>query len=688
MSFYLLEVGTEEIPSSFIKPAVNFLNNQMQLLLKSNNIAFDNIISNATPRRLYLYIKGIAPKQKEETKEIIGPPASKSLDKNGNYTKAAMGFAKSKGVSADLLKIVKTDKGEYLSITLKSEGKTTDSVLKELIPKLILSIPFKKSMRWGNKNLRFARPIHWILSINEKGIVPLIFDDIKVSNQTYGHRFINPAKITITEYEEYKTKLHNASVIIDMEERKKIIKNHIKTVCNDNSYKTEIDDELLDTVSNLVEYPYPVLGNFPVKYLKLPDEVLITCMKNHQKFFSIKDMEGKLVNNFIGISGTQPSSQEILKSGYERVLKARLHDALFFFENDIKTPLGERLNDLKGVIYQDKLGTVYDKTKRIERISAYLAKNFAAEKLSGTVKAASLCKCDLLTETVNEFPELEGIMGKHYALLQGEESKVATAISEHYLPRFSGDKTPISDEGAIVSIADKIDSISSSFAVGNPPTGNNDPLGLRRYTIGIIEIIRNKGYNIHIPDIIHFTTSLLLQKLPFDQPKIDKEIYSFIRQRLKQNLIKKHVTPDAFEAVSGNLTTIQSIENSAIALTSVKETSDFEIISLSYKRIKNILQKNNWHKDNYDNNLLSMEAEHLLHDTIMENKSIIKEKVDHGNYKGALAKLSIFRKPIDVFFDNVLVMDKDNKIKENRLCLLKKLQDTFELIGDLSKLSY
>ncbi|BAI79747.1 glycyl-tRNA synthetase, beta subunit [Deferribacter desulfuricans SSM1] len=679
MSFYILEIGTEEIPASFINPAANFLKEHFKNELEKNRINYSSIESGGTPRRLFLYIENISDRQADLEEEIKGPPANIAFDENGNLTKTALGFAKSKGLDVNTLRSVKTDKGEYLVGTKKVKGEDTVNILKNLVVQTIKNFPFPKSMKWGDKNLRFARPIHWFLSIYNGKVLEFEIEGIKAGNYTFGHRFMANKQIKISSFDEYKAKLKENFVIVDFNERKEIIRSFLNNIGN-----VFIDEDLLDTVANLVEYPHPILGEFPEHFLQLPKEVLITSMKNHQKYF-YREKDGKILNSFVGISNTKPKDDSLIKSGYERVLKARLNDAMFFFENDKKVPLEERMEQLKKVVYQEQLGTSYEKMERFREIALFLAKKLAPNKATTTDRAAFLCKADLMTEMVYEFPELQGVMGREYALIQGEEQLVADAIFEHYLPRFSGDELPKTDEGAFISIADKIDTITGCFIIGLIPTGNNDPYALRRNAIGIINIILNKNYRLSLTELLEKAIDNYKDKLSYQKEEILEKTKEFILTRAKQIATSQYnIRADVFEAVVAVFDDIVQIFNAAKALNEVYEKPEFVTLSTSYKRISNILNKNNWNNTEYKEDLLVESEEKELNKLIKENEEKLNQLLSEEKYNDAINVLLSFSKPVDNFFDNVLVMDKNEEIRNNRLSLLAKLKTLFEKIGELS----
>ncbi|HCW92941.1 MAG TPA: glycine--tRNA ligase subunit beta [Flexistipes sinusarabici] len=684
MSYYLLEIGTEELPASFINPAAESLKESFSNLLTNKGIGFGDIQTGGTPRRLYLYIDNLNEKQDDKEEEIMGPPANIAFDENGGLTKAGKGFAKSKSLDEKYLKRVKTDKGEYLAGKRFFKGVRTDEFLQENVASLIKSIPFQKSMRWSDKNLKFARPVHWVISVYNGNILDIELDGIKCSDITYGHRFMSEGGVRVKDFDSYCKKLLENNVVYDFDSRKKLIKDQLKRIQEENNdLIVQIDEELLDSVANLVEKPFAVLGSFSEDFLELPDEVLITSMKNHQKYFYATDKNGKMSNYFIGVSNTKPKDDTI-RYGYEKVLKARLSDAVFFFENDKKILLENRVEQLRDVVYQEKLGTSYEKMERFYKIASYLSGQLASDRIENTQRVAYLCKGDLMTEMIYEFPELQGIMGREYARVQGENDVICKGIYEHYLPRFAGDDLPETKEGCFVSIADKIDTICGCFAIGLVPTGNNDPYALRRNAIGILNIIRNKNFRLSLKRLIDYSLEVLSEKISFDSKEVSEQIYDFILLRLKNILHEEGIPGDVFDAVKG-YDDIVCLQSAAEAIARVKDGEDFEVIATSYKRISNILKKAGWQRKDYDISLFQSDFESKLDAAIKEKEGRINVLINNEEYKSAMDELLGLRLVVDDFFDNVMVMDKDEKIKNNRLSLLNSLKSVFDIAADLSK---
>lgn len=687
MPSYLLEIGCEEIPAAFIPTSYKFLLDEWTKRLSALNLPFSSIESGGTPRRLYVNIEGLPVSQVDKTEIIMGPPANIAFNSDGSLTEAAKKFAASKGIDESTLKKVTTQKGDYLQGEKRTGGEKTADLLMKTAPEIIKSIPFPKSMKWGNNDFRFVRPIHWFLSVYDEK--PLVFetDGITASNITYGHRFLAPAAIEVKNAAEYKEKLENAFVYVETSKRRDIILAQIKEIEAKENVCVEIDEDLLNTVSDLVEYPNAILGSFEDSFLTLPEEVLITSMKIHQKYFPVKDSDNTLINKFAGVANIKsPNGDGTIRLGYERVLRARLNDALFFYNNDKKVKLEERAEQLKKVVYQEKLGTSYEKMERFKAIASFLAEKLCSDKKENVEKTAYLCKADLLSEMVYEFPELQGIMGYYYAKNEGIDEDIARGIMEHYLPKFAGDVLPETDEGRLTSIADKIDTISGVFAAGMKPTGNLDPYGLRRSAIGIISIIEQAGYRIELKDIIEITLDKLSSRLAFNKDEVIKEVLSFINLRYRQMLVSKDiVAADVFDAVCDKSSDILKTLNLAKVLTNARGTDGFQTIAQAFKRINNILKKNNWDKEQFADELLQTDEEKAL-GSLIRNQNMQALLDEEKNY-ATLDELMKFAPAVDNFFEKVMVMAEDEKIRENRLGLIACLRKVFLIIGDLGAIA-
>jgi glycyl-tRNA synthetase beta chain len=468
---FLLEIGTEEIPASYIQPALDAMATMLQKTLTDNRVVHGAIQTMATPRRLAWRIEGVAEKQEPQTVEITGPPKQAAFDEAGNPTQAALGFAQAQGVSPDELQVKQTGKGEYVVLTSHQPGISTGELLSGTLPDLIPNIPFPKSMRWGDLKVYFARPIHWIIALLGTEIVPFTYGNVTSGNTSYGHRFMSPGPFEVTEIDGYVEALRERFVIVDIQERRERIRQLVA-------------DCALDEVVQLAEYPTAVIGSFDQHFLELPQEVPITAMRFHQRYFAVVDEAGNLMPYFVTVNNTLTRDPQVVAHGNERVIRARLEDARFYYVEDQKVSLEDRVEELKEVVFHSKLGTSYEKLERFKTLAEYMADQIVPKQKATVSRAAYLCKADLVTGTVGEFPELQGVMGRAYARLASEEEAVAEAIYEHYLPTHAGGELPSGLAGALVSIADKIDTVVGCFGVGQIPTGTADPFALRRQSLG------------------------------------------------------------------------------------------------------------------------------------------------------------------------------------------------------------
>ncbi|MBI4654662.1 MAG: glycine--tRNA ligase subunit beta [Nitrospirae bacterium] len=675
-SSLLLEIGTEEIPARFIPDGIRLLKEEIAKIFTDAGIDFGNVLEYATPRRLSIYIDSVSKKQKDRTKEVLGPPKKVSFDEKGNPTQAAIGFAKSCNVDVKNLKVLRTERGEYISATIEEKGRKTIDVLAGALPVLITSIQFPKSMRWGSGSLRFVRPIRWITAILGNEIIPFKIDGLKSSDISYGHRFISHGPFKVEDITAYLQLLSNNYVVADPIERKRIISEGIKNIESKLGCRVHEDKELLDTVTFLVEYPTVVLGNFDSEYLSLPKELLITVMKSHQKYFSLDDKDGNLLHYFIVVSNTKSENVDIVKRGAERVLKARLEDARFYYEEDQKKLLWDYVESLKKVTFHGKLGSVYEKVERMAFLCSFISDTLNPQLKEKLLRAVMLCKADLVTGIVREFPELQGYMGMVYAKNSGEDEDVAEAIYEHYMPKFSGDFLPRGEIGSIISLADKLDNIVSFFLLGLAPTGSEDPFALRRQAIGIINILLHKDYPIPLNILINKALQGIESYLPARRLLTD-DILEFFYQRLEGMLLAEGYSYDTINAVfSIRSHDIKDIKQRIEVLSEMRESPEFPQLLTSAKRVYNILAKVMPAEVKED--LLTELAEQDLYSAAEEVGNSLKGK----NYNS----LFELEKPINIFFDNVLVMDKRPEIRENRLALLSSIKMLFDSLGDFSKI--
>ncbi|MDX2494191.1 MAG: glycine--tRNA ligase subunit beta [Desulfuromusa sp.] len=681
-----LELGTEEIPAGFIPRALNDIQRLLCQELDSARISYGEIRTFATPRRLAISIAAVAKQQQRQELELTGPPTKIAFDAEGKPTKAAEGFARTNGVSVDELKTIKTEKGEYLFLSKVIEGGKSVEQLAHILPRMIGKIPFKKSMRWKDLDIRFVRPMHWIVATYAGDIIPFTFGDLQSGNLSRGHRFMAPEEFSVSGAEDYITKAEQQHVIPQSEKRRQLIEEQLEVLAKQLGGKINPDDDLLDEVCFLVETPQALAGAIEERFLQLPPELLITSMREHQRYFTLIDEQGKLLPHFITIANTLVKDPAVVIAGNERVLKARLSDAMFFWREDQKSKLEARLEPLKKVVYQAKLGTSFEKVERFTELAIGLAQQFSPEAVEITKRAATLAKCDLESAMVYEFPELQGIMGREYALLEGEDPRVATAIYEHYLPTQAGGDLPSDDVGAFISLADKIDTICGCFSVGLIPTGTADPYALRRSAIGILTIILDRGYTISIPDLVAKSVRLLETKRQRAAEEIISDVIEFIRLRLVNMLSSQSYPADVIDAVlsASFIEPIDAIERIK-ALASLKNLDDFEPLAVAFKRVGNIIKGGL--DQPIDPVLLTEECEKDLYASLQEVQGKVKKYISERNYSQALETIAGLRQPVDTFFDGVMVMVDDELIKNNRLALLTGVASLFKGIADFRRIA-
>ncbi len=676
MKQLLIEIGSEELPARFVTGGISLLKDALTKLLNESSIEYGEIAEYATPRRLTLLIDNVAEQQEDRTIESLGPPKKAAYDSDGKPTRAATGFAKSLNIEVEDLVIKSTERGEYVSATVEKKGRSTISVLSEALPVLITSLQLPKSMRWGSSPLKYFRPIQWILAILGKDIIPFELGSIKSSNITYGHRFLSPVFIKINEPSSYLPSLKQNHVIADSSERKSIITEGIKKLELSARCKIHEDEDLLNHVTNLVEHPTAVLGNFEDKYLDLPKELLIIVMKNHQKYFSMEDDEGRMKSTFVVVSNMNQDVNDTVKIGAERVLRARLEDARFYFIEDQKQPLQNYVDELKTVTFQEKLGSVHDKVLRISSVCSFLADELNLPLKEKLTRASMLCKADLVTGVVGEFPELQGYMGMTYALNSDEDKDIASAIHEHYLPKFSGDSLPSGQIGTLVSIADKIDNIASFFHLGMIPSGSEDPFALRRQAAGIINILQDGDY----PFTLNKLISKALKQLDHSEEKrtaLTKDIVQFFSQRLEGIFQAQGYSHDLIKAVLSTETiTLNDVKHRINVLSEFKKSPEFPALLAAAKRVSNILAKEQ--PGQLNEALLKESAELDLCKTTNE----VASNLVSSNYKS----LFNLEKPVNQFFETILVMDKDPQVKDNRLALLANVRAAFNSLADFSNI--
>ncbi len=681
-----LELGTEEIPAGFIPRALNDIERLLCQELDNARISYGAIRTFATPRRLAISIADVARQQQRQELELTGPPARIAFDADGKPTKAAEGFARTNGVSVDELKTIETEKGAYLFLSKVIEGGETVDQLPEILPRVIGKIPFKKSMRWKDLDIRFARPMHWIVAIYGGEVVPFGFGDLLSGNISRGHRFMAPGEFSVSGADDYIAKAEQHHVIPQIEKRRQLITEQLEALAQELGGKINPDEELLEEVSFLVETPQALAGSIEKRFLQLPPELLITSMREHQRYFTLIDGNGKLLPHFITIANTLAKDPKVVVAGNERVLKARLSDAMFFWEEDQKKKLEDRLEPLKKVVYQAKLGTSFEKIERFSELAGGLAQAIAPADLELTKRAALLAKCDLETGMVYEFPELQGVMGREYALLEGENPRVATAIFEHYLPTQAGGELPSDSIGAFVSLADKVDTICGCFSVGLIPTGTADPYALRRAAIGILAIILERGYAVSVPELVAKSVALLEAKRLRPAEEIVADVVEFIRLRLVNMLTGQDYPADVVDAVlSADFGEPVDAVERVKALAALKGREDFEPLSVAFKRVGNIIKGGL--ELPVDTALFQADCEKGLFAQLQQAESKVAALVAGRDYPAALETIAGLRAPVDAFFDGVMVMADDQAVKNNRLALLTSIAGLFKGIADFSRIA-
>ncbi|HET97438.1 MAG TPA: glycine--tRNA ligase subunit beta [Desulfurivibrio alkaliphilus] len=681
----LFEIGSEEIPAGYITPALTALREGLARGLSERNLTFGEIRSAATPRRLTVSVANLARRQPDRVEEVLGPPKKAAYDAQGQPTKAATGFAAGRGIGVEQLQIKKTPKGEYLMAVIERPGRDTPALLAELLPELVLSLPFPKSMHWGTGRTLFARPLRWLLAVYDHTPLTFNLDDLRAGEQTWGHRFMAPQPLTATSFSQYLESLRQARVLADPEERRQAVLAEIEQAAAAHGGRILPDPELVETVVNLVESPFAICGSFAERFLALPHEVLITSMREHQKYFAVTDQKGKLLPRFVAVNNTRVRDAKLAARGHQRVLRARLEDALFFFNEDQQRPLAQLARQLHGIIFQAKLGTLAEKSARVAELAAELAQQFAPDQAETVARAAILCKADLLTGMVGEFPSLQGAIGRDYARRQGEPAAVAEAIYSHYLPMRAGDRLPADPAGAILGIADRLDTLAGCFGIGLKVTGAADPFGLRRQAVGLIHLIQ--GHKIALPLLPWLSRALALygDRLSEQPEEAAARLLEFIRGRFANDLTGRGLPGEAVEAVlSVDFHELNDCRARIEALVAVGTQPAFPLLAAAFKRVNNIIKDNRDHA--IDPELLSEEAERELARALDRAEAEAAPLLAAGNYHQALLVILRMKEPVDRFFDQVMVMAEEPPLRRNRLALLTAVARLFLRVGDFSKM--
>jgi glycyl-tRNA synthetase beta chain len=682
---FLLEIGTEEIPAGFLPPAQEALGALAREGLAAARIGFGSVRTLATPRRLVLHVEGVAPRQADAVEEKVGPPVSAAFDASGNPTRAAEGFARTNGVAVGELIRVHTGKGEYLAVRKEVAGRPAAAVLRELVPQWLARIAFRKSMRWGSLDEAFARPVHWVLALLGGEVVPFTFAGIASGRSSRGHRFHAPEAFDAMDPQDYFRKVRDAWVVLDPAERRAAIAAQVAEAARAVGGEAIPDEELLDTVTYLVEYPVAVTGSFEPRYLELPRELLILTMKTHQKYFAVADGDGRLTNHFVTVSNTRARDLSVVARGNERVLRARLADARFFFEEDQKKSLEAHAEGLKTVVFQAKLGTSHEKVERFRALAARIGERICPDRLAAVDRIAVLCKADLVSLMVGEFPELQGVIGREYALRGGEEPAVARGIQEHYWPVQAGGPLPAAPEAQAVSVADKLDTIVGCFGVGLIPSGTADPYALRRQTLGILRILLEKGHRLELGWLVDQSLAELGPKLTRPAAEVRADVLAFFRGRLEGLLTQGGLSADLVNAaLDAGFDDVSDARARAQALEDARRSGALAPLAETFKRVANILKGQSPGRP--EPNLFREEAERGLWAAYARVREAMEAAAARGAYAEFLAGAGELKGAVDSFFDAVMVMAEDPAVRANRLALLGGVAALFRKVADFTRI--
>ena len=677
----LFEIGAEEIPAGFMPNILGQLKQLAETKLNDAHLPFESIETYGTPRRLALIVKGLDDASAEISERHKGPSASIAYDADGNATKAAIGFARGKGL--DVADLVVED--GYIYAETKTAGVPAKDIVTDMLPQLITGLNFPKSMHWGNLDAKFVRPVRWLVALLDEEVIPVEFATVKSGNVTRGHRFLGADEITIKNAASYVDTLKENFVMVDQDARRELISKQLHDIAASKNASIVWDDDLLEEINYLVEWPTALCGGFEESYLALPDAAIITPMKDHQRYFPLVDQDGKLLPMFLTVRNGSDHSIEVVQAGNERVLRARLDDAKFFFNEDRKKPLIDRQDGLTKIVFQEGLGNLADKTERLLKLGRVFGEECGLHEDAAVVleRATELAKTDLTTGMVTEFTELQGVMGKEYALLDGESPEVAEAIFEQYLPRFAGDVLPQTEAGKVLSIIDKVDNIVATFSRGLIPTGSQDPYALRRQTIGILNILLGSEWNISLRPI--FKASMELLNVAADkQEELLNQVEEFFTLRLKNIFLDREVPHHVIDLLlSNNELSVADAEGLVNALLANRIDENVELVQ-AYTRMYNLVKDVEYTGVNSD--LLKEDAEKALFEAASKASEASLAAWEAGDYAAVVAVPATLVPTINQFFEDVMVMDKDEAIKANRLQLVRLAYSVMAIIGDISAL--
>lgn len=685
MSNVLIEIGLEEMPARFVKDSMNQFKLKTEAWLNENRINFDNVFAYSTPRRLAVLVENVASAQTDVIEEAKGPAKHIALDEAGNWSKAAIGFSKGQGKTVDEIYFRDVNGVEYCFVKKEEKGLKTKDLLQS-IQTVIASLSFPKNMKWGSYDIKYIRPIKWIVALYDSEVIPFEITGVQTGHTTRGHRFLGE-EIEIQQPEQYVQTLLSQYVLVDYEDRKKAIRQQLERLAQAEGWMIPIDEELLEEVTNLVEYPTVLFGKFDSEYLALPDEVLITSMKEHQRYFPVKDLAGILLPFFVTVRNGDHRNIEKVAKGNEKVLSARLSDANFFYKEDQKLSVDEWNKKLEKIVYQEKIGTYAKKVERIVAFTDWLGDQLSLEAVEKQIanRAAQICKFDLVTHMVYEFPELQGYMGEKYALLHNEKPGVAKAVFEHYMPRHSDDTAPTTIVGSIVSVADKIDTIVACFEIGLIPTGSQDPYALRRQASGIVMTLLEQKWPVTLEAIVEKSYENIQKSGISGKKEVDVvfEVMQFFKQRIRFNLQEQGIRYDVIDAVLiGPVGNVSTIVERAHVLNNNRENDAFKETIESLSRVINIAKKAEKDQE-VDPSLFENDEEAALlkaYQWVLEDWQALESEADRFN------RLSQLKSTIDSYFEHTMVMNPDEKIRSNRLALMKKVSDLILQFADVNQL--
>ena len=682
---FLVEIGTEELPPKALLKLSESFGSGLVAGIKAASIEYGSYKVFATPRRIAVLISALATEQPNSKLEKIGHALTAAYDDNGQATKAAIGFAKSCGVELSELDQINKDGVDKLYYASEKKGAATESILPDLIQQALAQLPIPKRMRWGAFMGEFVRPVHWCVVLYGNEVVDCEVYGIRSGSKTIGHRFHNNYEIAIDSPASYESVLEETgSVIPDFNKRKELIRSQVLAKAQELNSTAIINEALLEEVTALVEIPVVLAGNFEPSFLTVPAEALISAMQSHQKYFCLEDNEGKLLPSFITVANIQSTDPSQVIAGNEKVIRPRLADARFFYETDLKSPLDSKLDQLQTIVFQEKLGTVFDKSIRVQTLAVYIAELIGANA-EYCSRAALLAKCDLVTNMVGEFADLQGLMGSYYAKADGEPEEVAEAIREQYLPRFAGDDLPQTQTGQVLSIAEKIDTMCGLFSIGQPPTGSKDPFAIRRAALGVLRILVDSQIDLNIYDVVSFSVSLF--KTEGAKENISEQVVKFLFDRFRAWYQDQKISSELFLSVL-EVQPISPLDFDA-RVHAVNEFSKLKqsgSLAAANKRVSNLLLKQEASTTvvSVDPSLFELEAETLLFDAIQKKEPVLNSLISQRDYQSYLSELAELEQPVDQFFADVLVMSDEPSVRKNRLALLSQLRMLFFKVADIS----